>query len=137
MNGPSNVLAEAAAAVVAEQRVAADRALRGVRRKPRSAKRIHRARKALSRLLATIEDFYACIDDATHLFDRANALRKVLGRVRDGDVHLARLREYDRAASPEERCVIQTLRKRIRRRRRKARRKLAMLLDAAAVPPCA
>ncbi len=110
----------------------ADRALRRLRAKPHSRKRIHAARKKLARLLASANDFRSCIGDEAIPYDRIRALHKRLGRVRDADVHLQRLRAYRKGAATIGRAEQQSARSRIREQRSKARKKLAALMKT----PC-
>ncbi|MGZ3497691.1 MAG: CHAD domain-containing protein [Vulcanimicrobiaceae bacterium] len=134
--GQSNV-GDWAAGIVAGEIARADRTLRRQRSKPRSAKRVHDARRALARLLSTLQDFQSCINGTQQLLERITALHKRLGRIRDADVHLKRLRAYRKSATREERLAIREMSRAIRKRRRKARRKLAILLEIPRVEPVA
>lgn len=93
-----------------------DDELAAVRRKPRSAKRVHRARRSMARLEAALADLGAIMPDTDKLQARVHALRRRAGKVRDADVLCKRLSEFGLPAK--------TLRKALRRRRKRGKQKL-------------
>lgn len=98
-------------------------ALAGVCRKPRSAKRVHAARRSIARLQAAIADLKSIVGDVP-LEARAQELRRRAGKVRDADVLCKRLKTYRSDAGDPERREIERLRDRLRRRRKRAIKKL-------------
>lgn len=92
-----------------------DGKLAAVRRKPRSAKRVHRARRSMARLEAALADLAAIMADTGKLQARVHALRRRAGKVRDADVLCKRLNDFGIPA--------QTLRKALLRRRKRGCRK--------------
>lgn len=127
MNETAGTIGDWAVDACERARAHMERALRRFEKKP-SAKRVHRARKAAARLLAILEDFPACVDEEPALAPRVRALRKWLGKVRDADVHLQRLRAYRAASTLEEREAIERLRSAVARRKRKAENRLDAFL---------
>lgn len=92
--------------------------------KPRSAKRLHAARKELARLRAALADLGPVAGVEPGFSERIDLLHKRAGKVRDADVLVARVDEYGDSASKEERAQLATLRKMLCKRRKRARRKL-------------
>ena len=105
-------------------------ALRAYCAKPQSAKRLHRARKALARLRAALQDLNELARTPQEFRERVDELHRRAGKVRDADVQIQRIDEYledaDRAASLEL-CM---LRDSLRDQRKRARRKLRRTLRA-------
>ena len=110
--------------VLGGQAQAATAALAALRRKPKSAKRLHRARKRLARLRAAIEDLGHLAGVGAAFSERVGRLHKRAGKVRDADVWLARLRGYCERAEGAERAQLFALCERLRKRRKRMRRKL-------------
>ncbi|HZT14180.1 MAG TPA: CHAD domain-containing protein [Candidatus Baltobacteraceae bacterium] len=102
---------------------AAGDALAAYCKKPKSAKRLHAARKQLARLRAALDDLSMPAGVAPEFRDRVQTLHKRAGRIRDADVLLARLDEYDRAAFGTARKELNAMARELRRRRKKARSK--------------
>jgi len=102
---------------------AAGDALAAYCKKPKSAKRLHAARKQLARLRAALDDLSTPAGVAAEFRDRVQALHKRAGRIRDADVLLARIDEYDRSAFGTGRKELHAMGRDLRRRRKKARRK--------------
>ena len=92
-----------------------ERELAAVRRKPRSAKHVHRARRSMARLEAALADLAAIAADTGKLQARVHALRRRAGKVRDADVLCKRLNDFGIPA--------QALRNALRRRRKRGTRK--------------
>ncbi len=112
--------------------------------KPRSAKRLHRARRDLARLSTALEDMGTLAKPDPAFVEEIHALRRRAGKVRDCDVLLRRVKAYRAAARGAERDQLSSVRRRLRARRKKARRKLRRLirtgssiLKKAAPPPAA
>ncbi|HET9393351.1 MAG TPA: CHAD domain-containing protein [Candidatus Rubrimentiphilum sp.] len=97
-----------------------DGELAAVRRKPRSAKRVHRARRSMARLEAALADLSTITADACKLQARVHALRRRAGKVRDADVLCKRLNDFGLPAA--------TLRKSLRRRRKRGKQKFCKIL---------
>lgn len=96
---------------------------RAFRAKPKSERRVHELRKSLARLKAAIEDLAPLLSDARKIYDETKRLHKRAGKVRDADVMLAKLREFD-AKEVDMLCA------RLRKRRKKANRKLRAAMEA-------
>ena len=92
-----------------------DDELAAVRHKPRSAKRVHRARRSMARLEAALADLSAITAEARKLQTRVHALRRRAGKVRDAAVLCKRLNDYGIPA--------ETLRGALRQRRKRGIRK--------------
>ena len=115
--------------LIAQQADAAAEALRKLCQKPKSAGRLHKARKGLARLRAALQDFSEMTSVDPAFCERVQELHARAGKVRDMDVLIARLDGYAQRASEIERGEIGTVRRDLRKRRKKARRKLQALLD--------
>lgn len=104
--------------------------LRRYRKKPKSAKRLHRARKSLARLRAALEDIGPASGvETVELYERVRALYRAAGKIRDADVLLGRLKTYKRSAGADERMELKTVARALRKRRRKARRTMRRALQ--------
>jgi CHAD domain-containing protein len=120
----SNTLQVWAQTVIAEQITAAAETLASYCQKPRSAERLHRARKGLARLRAALQDL-GTLAGATHEFlDRIYELHRRAGKVRDADVLVSRVDEYLKNAASDERHELRALRAALQKRRKRARRKM-------------
>ncbi|HEX5274095.1 MAG TPA: CHAD domain-containing protein [Candidatus Rubrimentiphilum sp.] len=111
---------------------AADTAAASLRkfcRKPRSPKRLHRARKSLARLLAGLYDVAGVAGTDGRLIARVRDLHRRAGKVRDADVLLKRVKAYRNVAGGAELEELKTVAHKLRKRRKKARRKLQALID--------
>jgi len=97
-------------------------ARRAFRAKPKSARRVHELRKSLARLKAAIEDLEPLHPGAREIYDETKRLHKRAGKVRDADVMLAKLRDFD-AKEVETLCAM------LRKRRKKANRKLRAAME--------
>lgn len=91
--------------------------------KPKSARRVHELRKSLARLKAAIEDLEVLNSGAREIYDETKRLHKRAGKVRDADVMLATLRDFD-AKEVDTLCAM------LRKRRKKANRKLRAAVEA-------
>ena len=111
-------------ALVRTQSEAAEDALRSLRERPRSARRLHTARIALARLHAALEDLGGCLPRAAELRARVKAARDLCGRARDADVLLERLDGYRAATDGRERAELEGLARAVRKRRGRALRLL-------------
>lgn len=113
---------------IAKHITAASEALAAFCSKPRSAKRLHKARKELARLRAALADLgrLAGVNGAFH--ERIDLLHKRAGKVRDADVLVARVDEYRQRAHGEERAQLAKLRAVLCKRRKRARRKLERVM---------
>lgn len=113
---------------IAKHITAASEALAAFCSKPRSAKRLHEARKELARLRAALADLgrLAGVNGAFH--ERIDLLHKRAGKVRDADVLVARVDEYRQRAHGEERAQLAKLRAVLCKRRKRARRKLERVM---------
>lgn len=114
--------------VIAQHIAHASEALSAFCRKPQSAKCLHRARKALARLRAALEDLGPAAGVEPEFYDRIESLHKRAGKVRDADVLVARVNSYRDDSQGQERREIDALRKELRKRRKRARRKLERLV---------
>lgn len=110
--------------VIGEQIDAAAQALASYCEKPRSAKRLHLARKGLARLRAAVQDLGTLAGATAEFFDRINELHRRAGKVRDSDVLLSRVCDYLQHAAVHESEELEVLCASLRKRRKRARRKL-------------
>lgn len=117
--------------LVEHGRCAAAQSLAAYRKKPRSAKRLHRARKALARLRGALMDVGAAAGVPAELGDRVNDLHRRAGKVRDTDVLIHRVRDYMKTSSAAERAELELVCAALRHRRARARRKLSRTLRSA------
>lgn len=111
---------------------AADTAATSLRKfcsKPRSAKRLHRARKSLARLLAGLYDLANVAGSDARLIARVRDLHRRAGKVRDADVLLKRVKAYRDLADGAEDAELKAVARKLRKGRKKARRKLQALID--------
>ncbi len=122
-------LAAWAQAVIGLRITSATRSLDSYCRKPRSAKRLHHARKELARLRAALEDLAAPAGATREFIDCIDELHARAGKVRDADVLLARLDEYCETAAADEKRQLHTIRAALRKRRKRARRKFERTLS--------
>jgi CHAD domain-containing protein len=107
--------------------------LRKFCRKPQSAKRLHKARKSLARLLAGLKDLANVADSDPQFIERVHQLHRCAGKVRDADVLLKRVKVYRRLADAREMDELKTIARKLRKRRKKAKRRLQLLIDE--LPP--
>jgi CHAD domain-containing protein len=114
--------------VIAQHITAAADALTAFCRKPRSAKCLHAARKALARLRAALDDLGPAAGVDESFYERIETLHKRAGKVRDADVLAERLDAYREDARGAERRELEVLGKALRRRRKRARRKLERVI---------
>jgi CHAD domain-containing protein len=114
--------------VIDEQVFRTARALSGYCQKPRSAKRLHRARKGLARLRAALQDLGAVAGTTPEFLARVHELHRRAGRMRDADVLIDRVDAYMKELNGNERSALRRLRDALRRRRKRARRKLDRIL---------
>ena len=110
----------------------AGEALAAYCKKPRSAKRLHAARKQLARLRAALDDLGALAGAGSEFRQRVHDLHRRAGKVRDADVLRSRVKGYSKDASPEECAQLNTIDDALRKRRKKARRKLGRAIGASA-----
>jgi len=110
----------------------ARRAVSAYYRKPRSAKRLHRARRDLARLNTALDDLGVLANPSAGFAEQIHALHRRAGRVRDGDVLLRRIKTYREVARGAECEQLASVRRELRARRKKARRKLRRLIRASA-----
>jgi CHAD domain-containing protein len=96
--------------------------------KPRSAKRLHQARKALARLRAALQDLNELAGTPSEFRERIDELHRRAGKVRDADVQIQRIDQYLEDADPAANLELCTLRDALRDRRKRARRKLRRAL---------
>lgn len=96
-----------------------------------SAKRLHRARKALARLCASLTDLAVLAEIPTEYRECVAELHRRAGKVRDADVLIARIDEYLEGSAGAEKVELCLLRDALRVRRKRARRKLRRLLRSA------
>lgn len=129
LSSPHGATAEWSQRVLGAQVDAASEALRAFRRKPKSPKRLHRARKRLARLRGAIEDLGPLARVGSDFAQRVRRLHKRAGKVRDADVWLERLRGYGDVAQGTEREQILALCEGLRKRRKRMRRKLMRELN--------
>lgn len=113
---------------IAVQIESASEALTRFCRKPRSAKRLHKARKELARLRAALNDVGDLAGADNAFRERIDLLHKRAGKVRDADALVARIDDYRDAAGGQERAQLALVRKALCKRRKRARRKLERLL---------
>lgn len=106
----------------------AGKALAAYCEKPRSAKRLHAARKQLARLRAALDDLAPLAGVSGDFRDRVQKLHKRAGKVRDADVLEARVREYCEASFGRERAQLRDVDRALCKRRKKARKKLTGVL---------
>ena len=112
----------------------AGKALMAYCKKPRSAKRLHSARKQLARLQAALDDLALLAGVASEFRERVHNLHRRAGKVRDSDVLLHRVREYcNDAGADEESEQLRKVKRELRKRHRKAQRKLERVI--ATTPP--
>jgi len=97
-------------------------------RKPRSAKRLHAARKALARLRAALEDLGTLAGAAPDFRERVWQLHRCAGKVRNADVLLDRIEGYREYAAQDESEQLREVRAALRKRRKRARSELDRLL---------
>ncbi|HZZ64754.1 MAG TPA: CHAD domain-containing protein [Candidatus Baltobacteraceae bacterium] len=103
-------------------------ALRAYCAKPRSAKRLHQARKALARLRAALQDLNELAGSPPAFRERIDELHRRAGKVRDADVQIQRIDVYLEDADREATLELCMLRDALRERRAGARRKLRRAL---------
>lgn len=103
--------------------------LRKFCRKPRSAKRLHKARKCLARLLAGLNDLSGVAGSDKQLIERVHDVHRRAGKVRDADVLLKRVKAYRGLAAGAEQAELEKVARQLRKRRKKAKRKLQALID--------
>lgn len=122
----------------------ARRAVAACYRHPRSAKRLHWARRDLARLNTALDDLGGLANPSAGFAEQIHALHRHAGKVRDGDVLLRRVETYREMARGAECDQLASVRRVLRARRKKARRKLrrlirasAAFLKAAPAPPAA
>lgn len=96
--------------------------------KPRSAKRLHSARKELARLRTALEDLAGLAGAAPEFLERVQELHRRAGKVRDADVLLARIDEYCERAFDDERKEFDKLSVGLRKRRAAQRGKLERVI---------
>jgi CHAD domain-containing protein len=113
-----------AQAVIHEQIENAGDALRTYCKKPKSAKRLHSARKELARLRAALEDLGALAGVAPQFLERVHELHKRAGKVRDADVLLKRIDGYFERAFDDEQKELKELAGDISKARSRQRGKL-------------
>src|SRR5690242_11719880 len=101
--------------------------------KPKSAKRLHAARKGLARLRTSLEDLGTLAGVAPEFLERVHELHRRAGKVRDADVLLARIAEDRERAFDDECKEFDELADALRTRRKRQRSKLARVL-ASTVP---
>ena len=97
-------------------------------KKPRSAKRLHSARKQLARLRAALDDLAPLAGVSAEFRDRVSQLHKRAGKVRDADVLQERVLGYCKGAHGEERSQLRDIREALCKRRKKARNKLSNVI---------
>lgn len=102
--------------------------LRRFCRQPRSAKRLHKARKCLARLLAGLDDLGDAAGMDGQLRVRVRDVRRRAGKVRDADVLLRRVKAYRKLATGTECDELRAIVHKLRKRRKKARRRLQSLI---------
>lgn len=102
----------------------AAQALAAYCRKPRSAKRLHAARKELARLRAVLEDLGDLAGVAPGFHERVHALHRRAGKLRDADVLLQRVQDYRERAFGGEADELKRLSRRLRKARRNQRVKI-------------
>lgn len=117
-----------AQAVIHRQIENAGAALRDYCVKPKSAKRLHAARKGLARLRASLEDLGGLAGVAPEFLERVHELHRRAGKVRDADVLLARIAEDRKRAFDEECKEFDELADALRARRKRQRNKLSRVL---------
>ena len=122
-----------AQAVIHRQIESAGCALREYCAKPKSAKRLHAARKELARLRASLEDLAGLAGVAPEFLERVHELHRRAGKVRDADVLLGRIAEYEERAWDDERKELEDLADALRSRRQRQRGKLERVI-ATTVP---
>ena len=103
--------------------------------KPSSAKRLHKTRKQIARLQATLQDVSDVVPGAEALLERVHELHRRAGRIRDADVLLARLDVYERSAARGEFPKLEALREDLLERRRAGRKKLRTAINAIDLEP--
>lgn len=118
-----------AQSVIHRQIDSAGDALRRYCKKPKSAKRLHSARKELARLRGALEDLGALAGVAPQFLERVHELHRRAGKVRDADVLLARIGKYCRRAFDDEQKELELLAAGIRKTRRRQRAKLEGVLS--------
>ena len=96
--------------------------------RPRSAKRLHSARKQLARLRCALDDLSGLAGVTPDFRERVLELHKRAGKVRDADVLDARVREYCEDAFGHERSQLRGMDAVLCKRRKKARRKLQTVI---------
>jgi CHAD domain-containing protein len=114
--------------VIGEQISAAADALSRYCEQPRSAKRLHRARRGLARLRAALQDLGTLAGATPEFLERIHELHRRAGKVRDADVLIERVDDYRSTASAQECKELKTLRAALCKRRKRARRKLDRLV---------
>ena len=115
--------------LIEQQAGVAAKALRKFCRKPKSAARLHKARKGLARLRAALQDLGETASVGSAFCKRVQQLHSRAGKVRDMDVLLERLDGYAKRAGEMECDEIRIVQRDLRKRRKKARRALQSLLD--------
>lgn len=97
-------------------------------KKPRSAKRLHSARKQLARLRAALDDLSALAGVTPGFRERVHELHKRAGKVRDADVLKDRVRSYCDEAFGSGRGQLHAIDAALCKRRKKGRRKLRRIV---------
>ena len=111
----------------------AGKALMAYCKKPRSAKRLHSARKQLARLQAALDDLALLAGVTPEFRERIHNLHRRAGKVRDADVLLSRVEAYRDDAGDEECEQLRKVKSELRKRHKKAQRKLERVI--ATTPP--
>lgn len=126
---PHSRLVEWAQGVIGKHVDAAGAAITKFCAKPRSVKRLHSTRKQLARLRAALDDLALLAGVAREFSDRIKRIHRRAGKVRDADVLLARVEEYEKDAFGEELEQLRFVRKALRKRAKRMRRKLTRELQ--------
>ena len=115
--------------LIGERVDAASAAIAAFCAKPKSAKRLHRTRKDLARLLAALDDLSLLAGVSDEFSERVRRVHRRAGKVRNADVLLERVERYCEDSRGEEREQLRMLRKRLRKRAKKMRRRLTAELQ--------
>lgn len=106
----------------------AGEALAAYCKKPRSAKRLHAARKQLARLRCALDDLSELAGVGPDFRERVQELHKRAGKVRDADVLRDRVRSYCDEAFGREREQLNVMDAELCKWRKKSRRKLERII---------
>jgi CHAD domain-containing protein len=98
-------------------------ALRRYCERPRSARRLHAARRCLAKLRAALEDLGTAAGSRRDFYAQVDELHHRAGKIRDADVLLESIRAYCERTTDSQDEPLRSMLAALRRKRKRARRK--------------